>query len=171
MDEFAELQIDAENESDEEGSKPKLKNRFGSHEIIQLPTNRIPKGLVPLEKLFDHNDVAVKLEKKKDDSDTFQFNMSDEKDPKFVNLASHLNKRQKAKYGELMKEFADIFAWKYGDLKTYDTEIIQHKIPLKEDTNPFRQKLRSFNPMLLPIMEKEIKKLLDAKIIIPLRYS
>jgi hypothetical protein len=33
------------------------------------------------------------------------------------------------------------------------------------------QKLRYFNPMLLPTMEKEIKKLLDAKIIIPLRYS
>ena len=32
-------------------------------------------------------------------------------------------------------------------------------------------KLRSFSPLLLPIMENEINKLLDAKIIIPLRYS
>lgn len=171
MDEFADLQIDIENENEEEDSKPKLRNRFGSHEIIQLSTNRIPKGLVPLEFFFDHNDVAVKLEKKEDDSNTFQFNVSDEKDPKFVNLASHLNEKQKAEYDELLKEFADVFAWKYGDLKTYDTEIIQHKIPLKEDTKPFRQKLRCFNPTLLPIMEKEIKKLLDAKIIISLRYS
>lgn len=171
MDEFAELQIDADNEDEEEGSKPRLKNRFGSHEIIQLPTNKIPKGLVPLEKLFDHNDVAIKLEKKEDDSDSFKFNMADEKDPKLVNMASHLNKKQKVKCGKLMKDFADIFAWNYEDLKTYDTEIIQHKIPLKEDSKPFRQKLRYFNPTLLPIMEKEIKKLLDAKIIIPLRYS
>ena len=28
--------------------------------IIQLPTNHIPKGLIPLEKLFDQNDVSVK---------------------------------------------------------------------------------------------------------------
>jgi hypothetical protein len=42
---------------------------------------------------------------------------------------------------------------------------------LKEETKPFRQKLREINPMMLPIMEKEVKKLLDAQIIIPLRYS
>jgi hypothetical protein len=56
-------------------------------------------------------------------------------------------------------------------LQTYDTSIIEQKIPLKDDTKPFRQKLRKINPMLLPIMEKELKKLLDAQIIIPLRYS
>jgi hypothetical protein len=42
---------------------------------------------------------------------------------------------------------------------------------LKEESKPFRQKLRQINPMLLPIMEKEVKKLLDAQIIVPLRYS
>ena len=97
-----------------------------------------------MEKNFDHNDVAVKLEKKEDDADTFQFNVSDGKDPRFVNLASHLDEKQRVEYGELLKEFVDFFAWKYGDLKTYDTEIIQHKIPLKENTKPFRHKLRSF---------------------------
>jgi hypothetical protein len=82
-----------------------------------------------------------------------------------------LTEKQRADYGELLKEFADIFAWQYDDLKTFDIEVIQHKIPLNKDTKPFRQKLRSFNPLLLPTMEREIKKLLDACIIIPLRYS
>jgi len=126
MDEFADLQIDLENEHDEEVEKPKFKSKIGAHEIVQLSTNRIPKGLVPLEKRFDHNDVVVKLEKKEEDSDVFQFNVSSEQDPKYVNLASHLTDKQKANYGELLKEFADIFAWQYGDLKTYDTKIIQH---------------------------------------------
>ena len=71
----------------------------------------------------------------------------------------------------MLKEFANIFAWQYDDLNTFDTEVIQHKIPLNKDTKPFRQKLRSFNPLLLPTMEREIKKLLDAHIIIPLKYS
>jgi hypothetical protein len=31
--------------------------------------------------------------------------------------------------------------------------------------------LRQINPMLLPIMEREVKKLLDAQFIVPLRYS
>ena len=64
-----------------------------------------------------------------------------------------------------------MFAWTYEDLKTYDTSIIEHEIPLKEEAKPFRQKIRQINPMLLPVMEKEVKKLLDAQIIVPLRYS
>jgi hypothetical protein len=77
--------------------------------------------LVPLERLFDHNDVAIKLEKKEEDSDVFQFNVANEKIPKYVNLASHLTDKQKSEYGELLKEFSDIFAWQYSDLKTYNT--------------------------------------------------
>ena len=71
----------------------------------------------------------------------------------------------------MIKEFADVFAWEYSDLKTYDTNIIQHKIPLEKDTIPFKQKLRPISPLLLPLIEKEIQKLLKAKIIIPIRYS
>jgi hypothetical protein len=70
-----------------------------------------------------------------------------------------------------MKEFTDVFSWKYNDLKTYDPEVIQHKIPLEKDTIPFKQKLRPIGPLLLPVIEIEIEKMIDAKIIIPLRYS
>eukprot|EP00253_Pinus_taeda_P032279 PITA_32279 len=70
-----------------------------------------------------------------------------------------------------MKQFLDIFAWEYIDIKTYDTNIIQNKILLEKNTIPFKQKLRPICPLLLPLIEKEIKKLLDAKIIVPLRYS
>jgi hypothetical protein len=70
-----------------------------------------------------------------------------------------------------LKDFVDVFSWKYEDLRTYDTNIMENKIPLKEETKPFRQKLRQINPMLLFIMETEVNKLLDAQIIISLRYS
>ena len=65
----------------------------------------------------------------------------------------------------------DVFAWSYEDLTTYDLDIIQHKIPLKDGVKPHKQKLRQINPLLLAPIEKEIKKLLQAKIIVPLRYS
>ena len=74
-------------------------------------------------------------------------------------------------YAELLREFADVFAWTYEDLRTYDTSVIEHKIPLKEEAKPFRQKLRQINPMLLPVMEKEVKKMVDAQVIVPLWYS
>jgi hypothetical protein len=42
---------------------------------------------------------------------------------------------------------------------------------LKPGIKPFRQKLRQMNPILLPIIERQVKNLLDANIIVPLRYS
>jgi len=64
-----------------------------------------------------------------------------------------------------------VFAWTYEDLKTYDTYIIEHKIPLKGEAKPYRQNIRQINPMLFPVIEREVKKLLDTQIIVPLRYS
>lgn len=81
-----------------------------------------------------------------------------------------MSDEQREQYIHLMKEFVDIFAWSYEYLKIYDTNILRHKIPLKPGTKPFRQKLRKINPILLLTVEKEVKKLLDAKIIVPLRY-
>lgn len=68
-------------------------------------------------------------------------------------------------------EYSKVFAWKYEDLKLYDTSLIQHTIPIEENEKPFRQKLRRINPLLLPLIEKEIRKNFDAKIIVSLRHS
>jgi len=42
---------------------------------------------------------------------------------------------------------------------------------LKEGAKPYKHNLRKINPLLLPLIENEVKKFLDAKIIVPLRYS
>jgi len=77
----------------------------------------------------------------------------------------------KNKYAKLLRKYKDVFVWSYDDLKTYDTSIIEHNIPLKHSIKPFRQKLRKINHILLSMIEREVKKLLDVKIIVPLRYS
>jgi hypothetical protein len=78
IDEFADLQIDQENEHDNEVEKPKFISKIAAHEIVQLSTNRILKGLVPLEYIFDNNDVAIKLEKGEKDSEVLQYNVASE---------------------------------------------------------------------------------------------
>ena len=59
----------------------------------------------------------------------------------------------------------------FEDLKVYNTAIIQHTIPTKEYQKPFKQNLRRINPLLLPLVEKEVKKLFDSKIVVPIRFS
>lgn len=59
----------------------------------------------------------------------------------------------------------------FSDLKVYDKDIIQHIIPIKPDQKPFRQKLRRINPKLFPSIEKEVKNIYKAGIIVPVRFS
>jgi hypothetical protein len=117
-------------------------NKIANHHIIHLPSNHIPKGLVPLERLFDGNDVVVKGMFSNGDDDTAECNIKMQEEPKFIKLSSSLTKEQRSEYTKLLKEFSDVFAWTYEDLKTYETYFIEHKIPLKEEAKLFRQKLR-----------------------------
>jgi hypothetical protein len=124
-----------------------------------------------LERLFDRNDVAMKVKVSTNYVDVTECNIGTKKDTKFVKVSSSLSREKGDEYAKLLKEFVDVFSWTYEDLRTYDTSIIEHKIPLKEEAKPLGKKLRQINPMLLPIMERELKKLLDIQIVIPLRYS
>jgi len=126
--------------------------------------------LVPLERLFDINDVATKVEGSTAEANVSECNIGMEQDPKWVKMYIILSREKRDEYVRLMKEFTDVFTWTYEYLRTYDTSIIECKIPLKEDAKPFKQELRQINPMLLSIMEKEVKKILDAHIIIPLIF-
>jgi len=72
---------------------------------------------------------------------------------------------------KLLTKYKDVIAWSYEELKTYDPEIITHNIPLKLDTKPFRQRQCPVNPIIEPLIMEEVKKLLDAKIIFPVRHS
>lgn len=104
-------------------------------------------------------------------SEVEYYNLGTEEQPQYVKLSKTLCSAEKAKYAKLFKELKDVFAWKYSDLKTYDTSIFQHQIPLQKDIKSFRQKLRQRNPLLRPMVQQEIKNICDAKIIIPVRYS
>jgi hypothetical protein len=140
-------------------------------DLLQLKSNVLPRGLVPLEDLFDNDNVAKKPKIEAHGQEVEDCNIGNEEKPRMIKLSKSLPPEQKLKYIELFKEYSDIFAWGYEDLKAYDTSIIQHRIPIKEDQKLFRQKLRRINPKLLPLIEKEIKKMYDAKIIVPLRFS
>jgi ribonuclease HI len=171
VDDFSALHIDQDLDPEGDLHPEVFLNKIANYRIVQLPRNHIPKGLVHLERLFDGNDMAVKGEVSNGEADVTKCNIGTKEDPKFIKLLSNLSKGQRAEYAELLKEFADVFSWTYEDLKTYDTVVMEHNIPLKEEAKPFRKKLRQINLMLLPVMEKEVKKLLDAQIIVPLRYS
>ena len=171
IEDFSEEAIEEEQEINDEKVKQSYKNSMGGQKIIELKSNHIPKGLVPLERLFNNNDVFLKPDNKSESESTVHCNIGTESQPKFVKVSKFLSEKERGRYVALLKQYVDIFAWSYSDLKNYDWTVIEHKIPLKPDVKPIVQKIRHINPILLPIIEKEIKKMWDAKIILPLRFS
>jgi hypothetical protein len=92
IDEFAALHIDQDLDSEITPYADVFLYRIANHHIVQLPSNHIPKGLVPLEKLFDENDVAVKGKVSTDDANITECNLGTNKDPKYVKLLSILSR-------------------------------------------------------------------------------
>jgi hypothetical protein len=62
VDEFYAISIDQENEDNdaEIQTDVPLQDKIVGHKIVELKTNHIQKGLVPLERIFDNNDVSEK---------------------------------------------------------------------------------------------------------------
>jgi hypothetical protein len=94
IDEFSEMQIDQENEALEENPQSQLRNKIGKDSIVQLPSNHIPKGLIPLERLFDQNDVPYKAAQKEDQSAVCKHNIGSPGQPRYINLSTHLSADQ-----------------------------------------------------------------------------
>jgi hypothetical protein len=84
------------------------------------------------------NDVVVKVKGSNEEADVTECNLGTEENTKYVKLSSSLSKEKRDEYVKLLKDFVDVFSWKHEDLQTYDTSIIEHKIPLKYETKPFR---------------------------------
>ena len=107
-------------------------------------------------------------------SSTLQFkliNLGSEMVPKFMNLGKCCSPTERDKFISLFKQYKDVFAWTYQELKTYDTSIIKHVVPIKAGVKPYQQPLRKMHPKLEPLIQSEVKKLLDARIIFKVRHS
>ena len=137
-------------------------------------SNIIPKNIVRLEKLFDLQEKFRKPTNTKNRSSTLLYevvNLGTKQDPKNINLGKNCTTAKKATFMKLFREFKDVFAWTYEDLKTYDMNIIQHVITLKENAKPFQQKLSKMHPSLEPLVKKDLNKLVTTNIIFPIRHT
>jgi hypothetical protein len=68
-------------------------------------------------------------------------NLGTLENPKNVNISIIMSREEMNSYLKLFRQYQDVFMWSYRYLKTYDTCIIQHIIPLNPKLNPFQQKI------------------------------
>ena len=87
--------LDVEEEGEEAVGMGNLKGSFGGKDTVQLKNNHIPRGLIPLESLFDQNEVArdPKVEPAMDVVE--DIDIGTEGDPKIIKLSKKLPAKEK----------------------------------------------------------------------------
>ncbi|CAM6125094.1 unnamed protein product [Calypogeia fissa] len=74
-------------------------------------------------------------------------------------------------YKDLLLEFKGVFAWSHHDLTGIAPQYGEHRIDLKEEAVPIRQRQYRLNPKYSLKVKEELDKLLEAGFIYPVKHS
>ena len=85
-----------------------------------------------------------------------------EDDVKEVKIGSRLRPEVKKGLIDLLREYSDVFAWSYHDMSGLDSEIVVHRLSLKPECPPVKQKLRRTHPDMVVKIKEEVQKQIDA---------
>ena len=69
-------------------SNKKMKNSLGGEDIVQLKSNHIPRGLIPLENIFYQNDVVRDPYMNPVDDVVEDTNIGTEENPRIIRLSN-----------------------------------------------------------------------------------
>ena len=97
-------------------------------------------------------------------------NLGSEEDPKEVKIGASLHPDVKRRLIELLKEYVDIFAWSYQDMPGLDTDIVEHRLSLKPECPPIKQKLRRTHPDMAVKIKEEVLKQINAGFLVTSVY-
>ena len=76
---------------------------------------------------------------------------------KLVYVSADLSEEEEKELIELLREFRDVFAWSYKDLKGVDPSVCQHTISMQDDAKPCIQRPYSYNDTFSQKIDEEIE--------------
>jgi len=97
-------------------------------------------------------------------------NLGTEEDKKEVKIGTFMKGDRREELIDLLSNYKDVFAWSYQDMPGLDTSIVEHKLPLKPECPPVKQKLRRMKPEMSLKIREEVKKQFDAGFLAVARY-
>lgn len=92
-------------------------------------------------------------------------------EPKPVFIDDDLSSGEEAEIISLLKEYRDVFAWFYKDLKCVDPNICHHTIPMRADAKPRCQHPYTYNDNFGWRIKEGIEKLKEAEFIYEIEHT
>ena len=99
-----------------------------------------------------------------------EINLGTEEDPRPIFISAHLSLDKEETYVQLLQEYRDVFAWTYKEMPGLDPKVAVHHLAVKRGVRPVKQTQRRFRPDLVPLIEAEINKLIEANFIREVKY-
>ncbi|XP_074300530.1 uncharacterized protein LOC141631807 [Silene latifolia] len=100
-----------------------------------------------------------------------ELNLGTIEDPRPIYVSTLLTKEEEEEYYKLLVEYKDVFALSYKEMPGLSPTIAVHRLAIKKGTCPKKQPQRRFRPELVPEIEKEVNKLIEAGFIREVKYS
>ncbi|PNX95907.1 gag/pol polyprotein, partial [Trifolium pratense] len=97
-------------------------------------------------------------------------NLGTDVDRKEVKIGASLQEDVKRNLVSLLQEYVDVFAWSYQDMPRLDTDIVVHKLPLRPECPPVKQKMRRTRPDMALKIREEVMKQFDAGFLAVSKY-
>ncbi|GFZ02402.1 hypothetical protein Acr_15g0010100 [Actinidia rufa] len=102
--------------------------------------------------------------------DLNEINLGTLDDPRPVYISALLTSEEQKMYIELLSEYKDVFAWSYKEMPGLDPKVAVHNLAVKCGVRPIKQAQRRFRPELIPKIEIEVNKLIEAGFIREVKY-
>jgi ribonuclease HI len=87
-----------------------------------------------------------------------------------VSISTSLSAVERACLINLLKEYQDVFAWKYDEMPGIDPGLVAHSLNVEPGTKPVVQPARTFHTEVEAQITQEVKKLLAAGFIKPIQH-
>lgn len=97
-------------------------------------------------------------------------NLGIEEDKNEVRIGALIDYDVKHSLTTLLREYVEVFAWSYQDMPGLDTDIVEHKFPLRPECPPVKQKLRRTHPDMSFRIKEEVQKQIDVRFLITFIY-
>jgi hypothetical protein len=122
-------------------------------------------------KIFDRHDMYKKKKETIKPGDYIEINIGTEEVPRMIKIGKGTSEKERKELIILSKSIGMCLLSHMMNLKHIKKMCFNTLSPSRMIQNLFRQKLRQINPKLAPLVQKELKKMLDAGIIAPTRHS
>ncbi|RDX86917.1 hypothetical protein CR513_31683, partial [Mucuna pruriens] len=147
-------------EGDEEALEASFYNRTLKYEEPDQPSkpsegiSTEAEALADIERWIDRE--KSKFEAPREDLESI--NLGEGIEGREVRIGKQVPPNLRVKLVELLREYANVFAWSYQDMPGLDCQIVEHQLPLLPGVTPIRQQLRRMRPEVALKIKDEVEK-------------